>query len=95
MQRTQTTMLDSGYNKAGTYWEVHQYRLINTNLYEVRVGGKATQFRKRDACYDHLEKTGVTRFRRSGPAARRNYEPYEPDQEVADESSSDGGEDSR
>jgi hypothetical protein len=56
------------------------------------VAGKATQFRKRDDCYTHLEETGVTRFRKSGPADRRVYEPYE---ETPNEPSSDGGSDDR
>lgn len=92
MRRTETTLLDSGYNESGNYWEVHQYRLRYAQLYEVRVAGKATQFRKRDDCYTHLEETGVTRFRKSGPADRRVYEPYE---ETPNEPSSDGGSDDR
>jgi hypothetical protein len=57
------------------------------------VAGKVTQFRKRDECYAHLEDTGVTRFRKSGPADRRVYEPYE--EPRIDEPDSDGGPDRR
>ena len=60
----ETTTVDSGYTQAGVHWSIERYNLRYATIFEVRVNGKATQFRKKDACYTHLQETKVQRFGR-------------------------------
>ena len=57
-----TMIIEEGYAPTGVHWEIHKYKLRYTNLFEVRVNGKATQFRTKAACFKHLTDTKVTKF---------------------------------
>lgn len=80
-----TYSLDSGYAKSGVHWDIHQYKLRYTNLYEVRVNGKSTQFRSKKECYKYLQDTQVTSFRKNVVDGKEQYEQQFPEETKDDE----------
>lgn len=58
------TVIAEGYTNDGLPWTVYRYNLRYANVFETAVGGQMTHFSTRDACYAHLENTGVCKFRR-------------------------------